>query len=76
MRAFIAHDLDAENVTLLRQRRLTAILHQDLRADVRRMCRAVMQAQGALPGRPRSHPSQIHVATPFDEPAGLVEDDS
>lgn len=75
VRAFIAHDLDAENVDLLRRRRLTAVLHHDLRADVRRMCRAVMQAQGALPGRPRSHPSQIQVITPFNEPVNLQEDD-
>ena len=73
VRAFVAHDLDAENVALLRQRRLTAVLHHDLRADVRRVCRAVMQAQGALPGRPSSRPSQIQVITPFNEPAGLVE---
>jgi len=75
VRAFIAHDLDTENVALLRQRRLTAVLHHDLRADVRRLCRAVMQAQGALPGRPQSHPSQIQVITPFNEPAGLHRDD-
>jgi LacI family transcriptional regulator len=73
IRAFVAHDLDAENVVLLRQRRLTAVLHHDLRTDVRRVCRAVMQARGALPGRPGSHPSQIQVITPFNEPAGLVE---
>ncbi|WP_432564035.1 LacI family DNA-binding transcriptional regulator [Kineococcus sp. SYSU DK003] len=74
VRAFVAHDLDAENVVLLRARRLTAVLHHDLRADVRRVCRAVMQAQGALPGRPSSHPSQIQVVTPFNEPAGLLGD--
>jgi len=72
VRGFVAHDLDAENVVLLRSRRLTAVLHHDLRADVRRVCRAIMQAQGALPGRPGSHPSQIQVITPFNEPAGLV----
>lgn len=72
-RGFVAHDLDADNVVLLRERRLTAVLHHDLRADVRRVCRAVMQAQGALPGRPSSRPSQIQVITPYNEPAGLPD---
>jgi LacI family transcriptional regulator len=74
VRGFVAHDLDAENVVLLRERRLTAVLHHDLRTDVRRVCRAVMQAQGALPGRPSSRPSQIQVITPFNEPAGLLDE--
>lgn len=74
VRAFVAHDLDAENLVLLRRRRLTAVLHHDLRTDVRRVCRAVMQARGALPGRPGSQPSQIQVITPFNEPAGLVDE--
>ncbi|PRY12611.1 LacI family DNA-binding transcriptional regulator [Kineococcus rhizosphaerae] len=73
-RGFVAHDLDADNVVLLRERRLTAVLHHDLRADVRRVCRAVMQVQGALPGRPSSRPSQIQVITPYNEPAGLLDD--
>ncbi len=74
-RAFLAHDLDADNLALLRRRRLTAVLHHDLRSDLRQACRAVMQAHGALPGRPTTRPSQIQVITPYNEPAGLTRDD-
>ena len=65
---FVAHDLDDENISLLRTHRLSAVLHHDLRADVRHACLAVMRAQGALPGRLRSNPSAIQVITPFNTP--------
>ena len=71
---FVAHDLDEDNARLLRQRRISAVLHHDLRADMRRACRCVMQAHGALPGTPRSVPSQILVITPYNEPSGLLGD--
>jgi LacI family transcriptional regulator len=72
--AFIAHDLDGDNLALLRQRRISAVLHHDLRGDLRRACRLVMQANGALPGAPSSRPSHVQVVTPFNEPAGLAEE--
>jgi LacI family transcriptional regulator len=65
---FVAHDLDGENAALLRAGRLSAVLHHDLRQDMRHACRAVMQAQGALPGRVRSNPSAIQVITPYNTP--------
>ena len=65
---FIAHDLDEDNKSLLRQRHLTAVLHHDLRADLRQACRLVLQAHRALPGRPSSVPSQVQVVTPYNEP--------
>jgi LacI family transcriptional regulator len=65
---FVAHDLDGENTALLRGRRLSAVLHHDLRQDMRRACVAVMQAQGALPGPVRSNPSAIQVITPHNTP--------
>ncbi len=55
------------------QRRISAVLHHDLRADLRRACRAVMQAHGALPGAPSSRPSHVQVITPYNEPATLAE---
>jgi LacI family transcriptional regulator len=66
--AFVAHGLDRENATLLREHRISAVLHQDLRADVRHACRAILRAQGVLPGPIRSHPSAVHVITPFNVP--------
>jgi LacI family transcriptional regulator len=68
---FVAHDLDADNLALLRTRQLTAVLHHDLRADMRRACRLLLQAGGVLPGSPVSLPSQVQVVTPFNEPAAM-----
>jgi LacI family transcriptional regulator len=68
VRAFLAHDLDDENVALLRQGRLTAVLHHDLRIDMRQACRLLLQAHGALPGRLSSRLSQIQVITPYNQP--------
>lgn len=73
-RAFVAHDLDQDNSALLRQRRLSAVLHHDLRADMRRACRVIMQAGGALPGPVRSVPSHIQVVTPYNEPGAFLPD--
>ncbi len=65
---FVAHDLDRENTALLRERRLSAVLHHDLRQDLRRACQVVMQARGALPGPVRSNPTAIQVITPHNAP--------
>ncbi len=64
----IAHDLDDDNRALLRDRRVAAVLHHDLRADMQHACHLVMQAHGAVPGAPRALPSQIQVVTPHNVP--------
>ena len=69
---FVAHDLDDDNRGLLRRRRISAVLHHDLRADMRRACRLLLQARGHLPGSPVTVPSQVQVVTPYNEPAGLL----
>jgi LacI family transcriptional regulator len=71
-RAFVAHDLDAENLALLQDRRLSAVLHHDLALDLRRACHVVMQAHGALPGMPRSWHSGVQVVTPFNLPPEVL----
>lgn len=71
-RAFIGHDLDADNSALLRQRQLSAVLHHDLRSDLRRACQIIMQVGGALPGPIHSLPSHIQVVTPFNEPGAFL----
>jgi LacI family transcriptional regulator len=68
-RAFVAHDLDAENLALLQDGRLSAVLHHDLALDLRRACHVVMQAHAALPGAPRSWHSGVQVVTPYNLPA-------
>jgi LacI family transcriptional regulator len=66
--AFVAHDLDGENTPLLRSRKLSAVLHHDLRQDLRHACHAILQARGILPGPIRSNPSAIQIITPFNAP--------
>jgi len=68
---FVAHDLDADNRELLRTRRISAVLHHDLHADMRRAIRLLLQARRLLPGGPITLPSQVQVITPHNEPAAL-----
>jgi LacI family transcriptional regulator len=65
---FVAHDLDEDNARLLRTGRVSVVLHHDLAGDVRRACRVIMQAHGALPGGILSWPSSIQVVTPHNLP--------
>jgi len=65
---FVAHDLDGDNLRLLAEGRLSAVLHHDLGRDVRSACHVVMQAHGALPGQIAPRPSTIEVVTPYNLP--------
>lgn len=53
-----------DNARLLRERRLSAVLHHDLR----RACQAVMRVRGALPEGGSWSASVIQVVTPLDPP--------
>lgn len=66
---YIAHDLDTDNLGLLRSGSVSAVLHHDLRADARRACGLIMQAQGAIPGTPRTEVAAVQVVTPYNIPA-------
>jgi LacI family transcriptional regulator len=66
---FIAPDLDQDNAQLLRDGRISAVLHHDLNQDMRRACHTIMQAHKALPGGIHTWPSNIHVITPYNMPA-------
>ncbi|MBB2992409.1 LacI family transcriptional regulator [Mycolicibacterium iranicum] len=66
-RVFVAHDLDADNRRLLRDGRISAVLHNDLRADARQAIRLLLQEQGALPVEP-ARPVPIQVITPYNMP--------
>lgn len=68
---FIAHDLDEDNARLLRDRRINAVLHHDLRQDMRTACRHIMQAHGALRTAAATL-SAVQVITPFNLPPGLL----
>src|ERR1700744_4709961 len=67
-RAFIAHDLDRDNLRLLTAGRLSAVLYHDLRRDMHRACQIIMQANGALDGPIVSSPANIQVVTPVHIP--------
>jgi LacI family transcriptional regulator len=66
--AFVGHDLDRDNLELLHDERLTAVLHHDLRYDMRLACHIIMQAQGAIDGPIESVRSPIHIVTPYNMP--------
>jgi LacI family transcriptional regulator len=63
----IAHDLDEDNVRLLRAGRIGAVLHHDLRLDLRRASQVIMSAHQALPDLPVAT-SAIQVVTPYNLP--------
>ena len=67
-RAFVGHDLDADNIALLRAGRISAVLHHDLGQDMRNACLHVMRAHGLLPKSPVSGMANIQVITPFNLP--------
>jgi LacI family transcriptional regulator len=71
---FIAHDLDIDNKRLLPAGRLSAVLHHDLRRDMRRACYAILRANRALPVPVRSAYSDLFVITPYNLPTGSGED--
>jgi LacI family transcriptional regulator len=66
-RVFIAHDLDADNLRLLRDGRISVVLHNDLRADARQAMRLILQQHQALPPEP-ARPTPIQVVTPYNLP--------
>lgn len=67
-RFFVGHDLDADNLPLLRRGAVHVLLHHDLRQDMRAACRHLMRAHGAGgdAGVPRL--SAVQVVTPFNVP--------
>ncbi|MDT5291445.1 MAG: LacI family transcriptional regulator, partial [Mycobacterium sp.] len=67
-RVFIAHDLDVDNRRLLRDGRISVVLHNDLRADARLALRLLLQERGALPAEP-ARPVPIQVITPYNLPS-------
>ncbi|MBB3039462.1 LacI family DNA-binding transcriptional regulator [Hoyosella altamirensis] len=67
-RAYITHDINEETRTLLHRGEISAVLHHDIREDVRRACRIILQSHRALPGPIISAPSPVHVVTPHNVP--------
>jgi LacI family transcriptional regulator len=65
---YIAHDLDADNTRLLRERKVDFVIHHDLRQDARSSCQHIMKALRLLPVEFEIPASQIQLATPFNMP--------
>ncbi|OBZ92347.1 LacI family transcriptional regulator [Pararhizobium polonicum] len=65
---FVAHDLDTDNLALLRKGQIHFILHHDLKADVRTAFRAIMSRRGALAGPGAARLSAVEVITPYNIP--------
>ena len=68
---FVGHDLDSDNLTLLRAGVLTAVIHHDLRADLRSVLTQLLRAHRLLPGAPTSVHSAPQVVTPWNVPPRL-----
>lgn len=69
-KVFIGHDLDADNLALLRAGSIQAVLHHDLGQDMRRACHDILRALGALPPLKQAQSlSAIQIVTPWNLPA-------
>ena len=68
-RVFIGHDLDADNLALLRAQKISAVLHHDLAHDMRMACLQIMRAHGVGPVHSLPTLSGVQVVTPFNVPA-------
>lgn len=67
----IGHDLDEDNLELLRTRRLDIVLHHDLRGDMRAALQQVLRFHRLLPGAPTSVSGEAQVITPYNIPVRL-----
>lgn len=67
-KCFIGHDLDCDNIELLRAGKIHAILYHDLRQDMRAACQHIMSFHKMLPASAISHTSSVVVITPENVP--------
>lgn len=65
----VGHDLVRDNVLLLRQRKLNAVIHHDLREDMRQACGHLMIHHHEAKPLPRLNTSKLDVITPFNIPS-------
>ena len=67
-KAFIGHDLDADNLALLRKGQISAVLHHDLAHDMRMACLHILRSHGVGPTQTPATLSGVQVVTPFNVP--------
>lgn len=68
---FVAHDLDEDNLELLRTGAIDLVLHHDLRADARAALRQLLRHHGLESGAPTSVPAGVQVVTRHNVPGRL-----
>ena len=64
--------LDDDNLALLRDRRLSALLHHDLEHDLHMACLLLMQIHGNPGSAQVPRRSNVEVITPFNLPASVA----
>ena len=72
-KCFIGHDLDRDNVELLREGKLSAVLHHDLRQDMRTACHCIMHFHKLLPASAVGPSSSVVVVTPANIPQAVEQ---
>lgn len=65
---FIGHDLDRDNVRLLREGKVQVILHHNLRQDMRAACQHIMHFHKLWPASAISPSSPVLISTPENIP--------
>lgn len=66
---YVAHDLDEDNLVLLRAKKLSYVLHHSLEADAAHALGALLEARGAGTKTKRPALSALVIVTPFNIPA-------
>jgi LacI family transcriptional regulator len=66
---FVGHDLDRDNLDLLRQEKLHYVLHHNLNNDAASVLRTFLKARHAIPRMAGPQLSKIEIITPFNLPA-------
>jgi LacI family transcriptional regulator len=66
---YIGHDLDGENLSLLRRGSIDFVLHHDLRIDIRNAFRVFLHRARLLPHAPEMPASDVQIITPENIPA-------
>lgn len=72
-RVFIGHDLDPDNLALLRTGAIDVVLHHDLHEDARTAIRSVLRHHRLVPGALTSTASGVQVVTRHNIPARMTE---
>lgn len=67
-KVYIGHDLDRDNIELLRAGKIHVILYHDLRQDMRAACQHIMHFHKMLPESAISSSSSVVVVTPENIP--------